>query len=211
MTDAAARAEHPLDQRRLERAKNDVPPLDPRHLETCRLLPTREALLAVVLPRGGIAAEVGVADGLFTQKILQFADVKTLHLIDTWSSDRYGAGLSLVKQKFAAEIATRKVFLWQGDSTEVLADFPDHHFDWIYIDTNHSFDLTLQELRLSSGKVKATGYLAGHDFSVGNAVYPMVYGVIAACHTFCREDEWRYRWLTFEADGAFSFCIERIP
>jgi len=210
MNDAPVRAEQDVDRRRFERAKNDVPPLEPRHIETCRLLPTREDLLTR-FARGSVAAEVGVAHGRFTQKILQLADVKTLYLIDAWSSDRYGSGLSEVKQKFAAEIATGKVILKQGYSTEVLADLPDAVFDWIYIDTNHTFDLTLQELRLGAEKVKATGYLAGHDFSVGNAVFPFVYGVIGACHTFCREAGWRYRWLTFESDGAFSFCIERIP
>ena len=210
MTNTVTRAEQDLAQRQFERAKNDVPPLEPRHIEHCRLLPSREHLLTV-LPRGSVAAEVGVADGRFTQKILQFADVKTLYLIDAWSSERYGSGLSKVKQQFAAEIATRKVILRQGYSTEVLADLPDSYFDWIYIDTNHTFGLTLQELRLGARKVKAAGYLAGHDFSVGNAVFPMVYGVIGACHTFCREAGWRYRWLSVEGDGAFSFCLERMP
>src|SRR4051812_48080942 len=210
MTDAPVKAEQDFAQRRLERAKNDVPYLEPRHIQACRLLPTREDLLAV-LPRGGVAAEVGVADGRFTQKILQFADVRALYLIDAWSCDRYGPGLSEVKRKFAAEIAARKVILRQGNSTEVLAALPDCYFDWIYIDTSHMFDLTLQELRLSARKLKATGYLAGHDFSVGNVVLPVVYGVIGACHTFCREAGWRYRWLTVEGDGAFSFCLERMP
>src|SRR3954447_5134945 len=96
-----------------------------------------------------------------------------------------------------------------GPVTE--AALPDCYFDWIYIDTSHTFDLTLQELRLSARKLKATGYLAGHDFSVGNVVLPVVYGVIGACHTFCREAGRRYRWLTVEGDGAFSFCLERMP
>src|SRR5215211_17793 len=119
MSDAGSRVEQDLDQRRFERSKNDLPPLEPRHVETCRLLPTREHLLTV-LPKDSVAAEVGVAQGRFTQKILQFAGVRTLYLIDAWSSDRYSPGLREVKQKFAAEIAAGKVIVRQGHSTEML-------------------------------------------------------------------------------------------
>ena len=33
-----------------------------------------------------------------------------------------------------------------GLSTELVHEFQDEYFDWIYIDTDHSFNVTKQEL-----------------------------------------------------------------
>ncbi|MGO8484993.1 hypothetical protein AB9F39_38295, partial [Rhizobium leguminosarum] len=59
----------------------------------------------------------------------------------------------------------------------ILAELGDL-LDWAYIDTDHSFELTWQELLICEKKVKRTGRIAGHDFCTGNKVKPIVYGVV---------------------------------
>lgn len=185
--------------------------LDDIHTSNCTVLPSRERLLEM-LPKNGVAAELGVAFGDFSQEISNRLEPKVLFLIDYWLDDgRYSAGRERVKQRFAKEIASGDVVIREGYSTKVLENFADGFFDFIYIDTAHSFDVTLAELEVGSRKVKASGVLAGHDFCTGNVVAPVVYGVIQACSKFCRENNWRYKYLTLETGGSFSFCLERIP
>lgn len=186
------------------------PDVEPVHTEACRLLPNRNHLLDV-LPRQGIVAELGVADGDFSHEILTRMKPRELHLIDVWQSTRYAGGLANVEERFRREIVSRRVVIRRGYSQDVLAEYPDMTFDFIYIDTSHAYDHTLTELRVAEAKVNATGLIGGHDFSPGNVVTPVVYGVIQAVNLFCRERNWRYKYLTVDTGGSFSFCLERIP
>ncbi len=194
------------DERRALKASWPATVLDERHTRTCRVLPTRMHLLEH-LPQGGVVAEIGVAFGDFTEKILQKNKPRTLHLVDAWEADRFRGGLAQLRERFAAEIENGTVEIHQGLSTERLADFPDGHFDWVYIDTDHSYPTTRDELRLAARKVKRDGFIAGHDFCSGNPVRAVPYGVIEACHEFCREEGWGYAFLTLEPSGHFSFAL----
>ena len=48
------------------------------HVARARLVASREELLEF-MPRGGVVAEVGVADGNFSQRILDIVKPRTLH------------------------------------------------------------------------------------------------------------------------------------
>ena len=102
--------------------------LDPRHLENCRLLPSREVLLQHV-PKDAVCAEVGVAFGDFTDQIHSIAEPRELHLVDAWSTDRYKAGLEAIKSRFSKQIEAGSMQIHQGLSTEVLPKFEDSKFD----------------------------------------------------------------------------------
>src|SRR5262249_12234647 len=80
------------------------PKLKPRHINNLRVVTTRFVLLTQ-LPSNGIVAEVGVDDGDYSEKILTLSKPKRLHLIDAWSSKRYGDDkLNKVRSRFRAEI-----------------------------------------------------------------------------------------------------------
>ena len=183
--------------------------LSMEHTQDCRVLPSRIHLLDQ-LSSGTVGAEVGVASGEFTAEILSHARPHKLHLIDLWDSGRYAAGLAHVREAFSAEITSGSVEIHQGRSTDVLSSFDDAYFDYLYIDTNHSFPTTLEELQIGSTKVKHDGRLMGHDFCTGNVVKPVVYGVIQACTLFCVEHGWKYEFLTLESNGHFSFSLVRL-
>ena len=181
--------------RRAESVRIRTPNLNERHTSACRVLPTREALLDV-LPKGGTIAELGVAFGDFSAKILAGAEPRELHLVDMWEAERYKSGRLQVQERFGKEIEAGRIKLHIGKSVDCLARFPDRAFDFIYIDTNHGYDTTIAELRLGAPKIREGGLIAGHDYCTGNIVTPVLYGVIQACHRFCLEEGWRYKFLT---------------
>lgn len=179
------------------------------HTQNCTVLPSRFHLLEA-LPKGGVVAEVGVAFGDFTKQILMRNKPKKLHLVDMWEGERYQAGLPRVLDRFAAEIASGMINVHRGYSTERLADFSDGYFDWIYIDTDHTYATTRDELLLAARKVKPTGHIAGHDFTSGNPVRAVPYGVIGACNEHCVNNGWEYAFLTLEPSGHFSFALRKL-
>lgn len=179
------------------------------HTADCRVLPDRMALLDV-LPRSAVAAEVGVAFGDFTAAIVRHATPKKLHLVDVWGSERYREGLAKIEQAHAAAIATGAIEINRGMSVDILPTFAVDYFDWVYIDTDHSYETTLKELQIVAPRVKAGGLIAGHDYCTGNVISPWPYGVIEACNQFCVESGWKYRYMTLESSGHNSFALMRL-
>jgi len=196
------------DERRAIKARAPVTRLNDLHTHDCRVVPDREALLER-LPRGGVAAEIGVAFGDFTRQILRRNKPARLHLIDVWHSPRYAEGLAKIEAEFADRFAAGQLVVNRGLSVNVLPEFADASFDWVYIDTDHSYDTTAKELRLCHAKVKKDGMILGHDYCDGNVITPWPYGVIEACHEFCVDYGWKYVYLTLESHGHLSFGLAR--
>jgi hypothetical protein len=180
-----------------------------KHTEQCVTLPDRMHLLEA-LPKNGIVAEVGVAFGDYTAEIIKRNEPIKLHLVDSWDSDRYREGLERILGQYDDLIESGKLIINQGNSTKMLPEFPDGYFDWVYIDTNHSYSTTYNELMICKSKVKPAGLIAGHDFCPGNVITPWPYGVIEACNKFCVEEGWQYRFLTVEPHGHQSFALSRL-
>jgi hypothetical protein len=62
--------------------RHEAPPLASRHVEPCVLLPDRNAMIRNHLPKYGVVAEIGVAEGGNARTILQTTQPRELHLID---------------------------------------------------------------------------------------------------------------------------------
>lgn len=185
--------------------------LEAKHIANLRVVLNRDAFLDA-LPKGGIVAEAGVDHGDFSSRILAITKPSKLHLIDIWSSKRYHGGLQhLVRNRFAEEIAAGRVQIDLGLSTEVLPHYPDGYFDWLYIDTDHGYRVTADELQLARTKVKHGGIIAGHDYITSNFDGGVRYGVVEAVHEFCVRHDWELILLTHETDRHLSFAIrERV-
>ncbi|MBW3466596.1 class I SAM-dependent methyltransferase [Arthrospiribacter ruber] len=188
-----------------------VPEIEVIHIQNLRALANREELLRI-LPMGGVVAELGVDFGGFSEKILQINRPSKLHLIDVWQSTRYPEKLfHEVRQKFSKELDSGHVIINRGFSTTVGKQFEDGYFDWIYIDTSHSYQVTKEELELYRSKIKKGGIIAGHDFIVGEIDVPWKYGVIEAVYEFCKKHGWEIIYLTMERGISPSFAIREIP
>lgn len=185
-------------------------PLLTKHIENCQMITNRTELLEL-LPKNGSVAELGVATGCFSSDILEYNHPKKLHLVDIWGSNRYNEGLlKNIETKFDNKIQSGQVTIHRNLSQQAAQDFQDNYFDWIYIDTTHSYQQTKLELQLYSAKMKAEGIIAGHDYMMGNWSKTFKYGVIEAVQEFCVENNYRFKYLTMDMSENQSFAIERI-
>lgn len=183
--------------------------LKSEHVKNLKVLADRQELLKY-LPQGGIVAELGVDQGDYSEIIYKLNKPQKLHLIDVWGSNRYNKQKQeLVERKFSSPISKKEVEINLGLSTEVVNEFKDEYFDWIYIDTDHSYKMTKQELELWFPKVKQGGIIAGHDFIIGNWNGMIRYGVIEAVQEFCVKYNYELVYLTAEFHQAPSFAIKR--
>ena len=185
-------------------------PLARKHMKNCELLLDRSEMLSK-LKKGGKVAEIGVAQGEFSELILKITEPDLLHLVDVWNSKTYHAGLfKKVADKFKNLIDEGRIQILRKLSTDAAADFDDNYFDWIYIDTDHSYATTREELVKYAPKVKHDGIIAGHDYTMGIWSSLNRYGVIEAVHEFCVKYEWKLVYLTVEPTENQSFAIRRI-
>ncbi len=130
-------------------------------------------------PRGGVLAEIGVWQGGFSRRILQLRKPRELHLVDPWlfvaslpermyggsvaksQSDMDAIMASVVKQ-FAGSPAVR---VHRSTSLEVAKSFADSHFDWVYIDGDHSYAAVLADLDAWFPKLKVGGKIVLDDYT----------------------------------------------
>ena len=195
-----------------QRKKEVMPktPISDTHVDGSRLITNRVSMLEL-LPKNGVVAEIGVDNGDFTEKILNISNPNKLELVDTWGSARFNdTKYNSVRNRFSQYIENKKVSITRQLSTDAAGLFDDNYFDWIYIDTNHSYQTTKEELHAYKHKVKNAGFIAGHDYVMGNWNKPSKYGVIEAVAEFCVQENWKIVYLTADCTENNSFVITRI-
>ena len=194
---------------RLQKLKDgEIPPmteLQRQHVSNLKVFPSRKDMLGQ-FEKGGVVGELGVADGDFSQVILDVIKPDKLHLVDAWEDSDYSSGYKKVTERFK----DTNISIHRGYSTEMLEQFEDGYFDWIYIDTDHSYKTTLRELDLGSKKIKTDGIIAGHDYTVRSRTYGNRYGVVEAVHEFCTINNWEIICLSLECNGHYSYALRKI-
>lgn len=184
--------------------------LETAHIEGAEMITNRIELLQR-LPKNAVVAEFGVANGDYSSEILRVSQPKHLHLIDVWDSERYNEGLMQnIKTKFADNIQAKQITIHRQFSHDAIVQFPDEYFDWVYIDTTHSYQQTRLELELVASKIKPGGVIAGHDYLMGNWADNNKYGVVEAVHQFCVLHHYKFKYLTMDLTENQSFAIEKI-
>jgi len=184
--------------------------LEHKNVENCQLLLNRNQMLDKI-KKNSVVAEIGVDEGKFSQLIYKKVKPAKFHLIDMWGTDRFHDGkFEAVKSYFEKNIEQETVEIHKKMSTTAAQDFKDGYFDWIYIDTDHSYETTRDELNLFAPKMKPGGIIAGHDYKMGNWISMYRYGVIEAVHEFCVNHDWEIIYLTAEPTESQSFAIRKI-
>ena len=169
--------------------------LEDKHLENCKVISNRINLLDY-LPKESVCAELGVLEGKYTKEIISRTNPTELVLVDIDSDIE-----NVIK----------------GDSVEVRNTFEDNYFNWVYIDTDHSYELTKKELEVCSRKVKDDGYIALHDYiwyDYFNSILDdsdIYFGVVKAVNEFIlsRED-YEVKYLTLESGMYNTIVIRKI-
>jgi hypothetical protein len=119
------------------------------------------------------AAEIGVAEGLFSRDILTWGVVK-LYMVDLWAHqpDVTGDGNSSQEwHEINYENAMRLVYpfgekavVLRGMSAEMASKVPDESLGFLYLDAAHDYDNVLKDLQHWVPKVVRGGVIAGHDY-----------------------------------------------
>jgi hypothetical protein len=198
---------------------------------------TRREELLQYFPKGGVGAEIGVAEGTYSAVILENAKPSELHLIDPWSPLEAGSSLlqsqelftdveraRALKTEFSAPAAhpvgddkfTKVVERFKNDprvrlhrqySYKAVTSFPDEFFDFVYIDGNHHYEFALRDLEDFAVKLKPGGLLFGHDFFEDGFAKKEHYGVVDAVNVFIKRSGFYMVVLTWESFS--TFCLAR--
>lgn len=198
---------------------------------------TRREELLQCFPKGGVGAEIGVAEGAYSAVILENAQPAELHLIDPWSHLEAGSGLlqsqellagieraralgteftapagNAIGDRMFTEITSRlggdpRVRLHRQFSYKAVTSFADEFFDFVYIDGNHQYEFALRDLHDFAAKLKPGGLLFGHDFFEDAFAKKEHYGVIDAVNTFLKRSDYYLVVLTWEPYS--TFCLAR--
>jgi SAM-dependent methyltransferase len=167
----------------------------------CRVFANRHKAIES-LPAGGTIAEVGTQTGRFAEHIFRTARPAKLHLFD----------LSL--QWFDQSVLTAqrqdgRVQIHLGDSASELAKFPDEHFDWLYIDGDHSYAGVQRDIAQAVRKVRPDGLLVFNDYTVWSPLEVCNYGVLRAVNELVNTGEWEFVYLALHPWGYHDAALRR--
>lgn len=122
-------------------------------------------------------AEVGVGKGSNALNMLESFPMAKFYLVDSYdvnnSTFQFGKVFTLEERStFINELKAKlepfkdRVRLMIVDSEEAARRFPDEHFDYVYIDSQHEYDSVKRDLRAWFPKVKKGGTFGGDDYDV---------------------------------------------
>ena len=119
-------------------------------------------------------AEVGVAEGRFSQEILAWeVNIPLLYMIDAWQTlDTTGDGSSpqewhdanYQQAKDGVAKFGERALLLKGLSTEMANQIADNSLGMVYLDAGHDYRNVLADLEAFYPKVVSGGIIAGHDY-----------------------------------------------
>lgn len=117
--------------------------------------------------------EIGVRDGMNFKSLISH-NPKLAVAVDCWKSDGIVAHndylytqeeLDSQYEKFRTEMSDKPfVEIHRGYSFDVVKEFPDEFFDFIYIDADHTYEGVKRDLIDWYPKMKRGGLLCGHDY-----------------------------------------------
>jgi hypothetical protein len=178
------------------------------------LCPMSRSQLLQFLPKGGEVAEIGVANGDFSQSIVDTAAPRRLHLIDPWehqervdyakddnnvSDPEQEARFESVSARFRDEISRGTVCVHRDYSEDAAIFFADGQLDWVYIDGMHTLEAAYRDLTVYQSKVKHDGFIVGHDYTNHVQAQYKNFGVVEAVNRFIVEFGYEFLALTIEA------------
>jgi FkbM family methyltransferase len=127
----------------------------------------------------GEGAEIGVAEGCFSETLLKYWKGRKLYSIDPWKEfsqqeyrDITNVGQAEQDARYERALTRLQVFrdrsiVLREKSEDAAARFRDGQLDFVYIDAQHHYEAVKQDLALWLPKIRRGGILAGHDYIDG--------------------------------------------
>jgi hypothetical protein len=146
----------------------------------------------------GYGAEIGVLRGGFSEQLLKNWMGKKLYLIDAWRHFEDVVDLNNKSKEFQ-EFNILETFnmiypykdracLIRELSVDAARILPNDYLDFVYIDACHMYNDVIADLYAWYPKIKANGYLMGHDYLDGTIIedglYPTCFEVKSAVNSF---------------------------
>ena len=186
-----------------------IPVLEHKHLQSCKVLPTRYDILDM-MPKNSICTEVGVLYGDFSQEILRRVQPKEFYLIDLYRmyEDHY-------KDIFMGFNSDKNVFPLMGTSWEILSNFNDETFDFIYIDAGHNYEDVKRDAEIAMNKIKKDGYIIFNDYILYNNFTkiqkePELFGVPYVIHELCLDYNFEFKYIALHPYMFCDVALKRI-
>jgi predicted O-methyltransferase YrrM len=115
-----------------------------------------------------VGAEIGVAYGYYSEVLCQSIPGLKLYCVDSWKG-YVGYDTRYEKYEEMFEQAKKVLSKYNCEfirkySMDAVKDFEDGSLDFVYIDANHDYDHTLEDIREWTKKVKIGGIVSGHDY-----------------------------------------------
>ncbi len=124
------------------------------------------SMVAERLPKDSIIVEVGLGNGasslFLAQTLTNMKKSFKLYMIDSLSYGGTEQLNELIKNIVASGCA-ESIELMPLDSLNASCKFNDHFFDFVMLDSSHTYPQTKAEIKLWWSKVKDGCALAGHD------------------------------------------------
>jgi hypothetical protein len=171
-----------------------VKALEEKHVENCKLVVNRLALLDL-LPSGSRIAYLGMTDVGFMQDIVQQTQPKELHLI-------LNKPLSDAANSTIANYKTGKIISTKEAVEVYLKDFPDGYFDWIYFEKPIGVQLVRKNISIAKHKLKPDGFLVFRNYIFWIKDRKRC-GVVPAVNEFMVAEDWE---MAIYALHVKSFC-----
>jgi ubiquinone/menaquinone biosynthesis C-methylase UbiE len=153
------------------------------------------------LPKGGVVAEVGTWRGGFSERIATICQPDMFHLFDIDFSPLNEAPI---------RAATKgRVEKHEGDSAVALAAFPADHFDWMYIDGDHTYDGVVKDLTAAHRVLKPGGHLMCNDYTNWDCGSAQPYGVAKAVNELCLRHDYTVEGFAFHGTGYPDILIRK--
>ncbi len=186
-------------------------------LEGAKILENRDKALPL-MPKDGVVAEIGVAYGDFSEKILETMTPKKMYAIDLFHEERKREGdiwgrtwirdsglnhREWYEKKFSKKIDEGILEVKSGLSYEVLKTFPDNFFDYVYIDACHEYESVKRDAEMVYDKVKNGGIVAFNDYTYFTITHEpfdpySYYGVALVANEFINKTNSKVLFLCLE-------------
>lgn len=115
----------------------------------------------------GYGIEIGVFRGVYSEHLLSYSYLTVLYSVDPWLSfptPETAESFYLETQQRLAKFRERSQII-RTTALDAASYFQDNFFDFVYIDSSHTYEDTQAELIAYWPKMKPNGLFCGHDYA----------------------------------------------
>lgn len=159
----------------------------------------RRKIIEKYIKDNSVGIEIGVWEGNFTNLILETKNIKKVYALDPWArQDEYvgrlysgthpdfkDVDMDKIHNGVVERFENKPVEVVRDFSTNVMKHIKENELDWAYIDGNHDYESTLEDLENCRVLVKNGGHLMCDDYGWHDKFSSG--GVKKAVNVFCQK------------------------